>query len=132
MTDTPTEPQAEVRVEHQPLAFCGQRVLNNCALHDGCLVHFDGDPASCPVCKERCAHAETRGRLKWCEDEIKRLKKLEVENVTLNRRIWELEDQLTEEDLDDPPIEEPRRPEDLPARRGTEVSPRAWGEEVDS
>jgi hypothetical protein len=132
-SSTKTEPQAEVRVEHQPLAFCGQRVLNNCALHDSRLVHFDGDPASCPVCNERCAHAETRGRLKCCKEEIDRLKKVEKDNAKLESRIFELEDRLSEEladTEDDQSYEEPRRPEEMAARHGLNVSAGLRGEEA--
>jgi hypothetical protein len=103
-----------------------------CRDHEGCQVVHNLD--LCPVCEMvsdlKCAHAETRGRLKWCEKEIDRLKKLERDtHKKLQSRIWELEDLLPEEDLeDDPPIEEPLRRDDMGARYGTEVTARPWGE----
>jgi hypothetical protein len=101
------------------------KMLNRCNQHRGCRVDFDGE--CCPVCETvlemACQHAETRGAKQWCEQEIDRLKKLETENRNLQSRIFELEDQLPEEDLeDDAPSEEPRRPEDMGARHGLDVS----------
>lgn len=112
-----------------PVAFKGTKALSSCELHDR-QVHFDGE--ACPACEERSAHAETRGRLTWCKGEIDRLKKaernLETENRTLQSRIWDLEDQFSDE-LDaldevnaDDELYEPQRPEAPGARRGTEVT----------
>lgn len=103
-----TQPQVETKM----LSSCG------CKQHgDGCQVHYDGP--LCPMCEKvsamECDHAKTRGARNYYKDEVDRLKKLETEIRTLQSRIFELED--------DPPIKEPRRPDDMPARHGLE---RKW------
>ena len=87
--------------------------LTSCHHHD-CRVHYDC--LDCPLCAAQLDLANyslTTGRLRR-------------RNTDLEKQVAELEDQLSEEDLDDPPIKEPQRPEDMGARRGTEVTARTW------
>lgn len=106
-----------------------ETILGGCLMHPDCRVLYDVD--ECPVCKTvidlKCNHTETRGANKFLKGEVARLKKVEKENTKLQSRIFELEEQLDNSE-DDAPCEEPQRPGDMGASRGTEVSPRSWGE----
>ena len=110
---------------------------STCALHRDCRVLFDV-PTGCPMCEVALTavweKAKLRGAANFLQREIARLKKREKEIPKLESRIFELEDRIAdltpECDEDGEPIKEPRPPEDLGARHGTEVSRRDWGEEA--
>jgi len=70
-------------------------VLNSCGLHPGYRAHYDG--LRCPACEEAFEVAKMRGGMKFLQNEVERLKKLETENTTLQSRVWELEDRFSEE-----------------------------------
>ena len=85
------------------------QTVNRCNLRADCRVEAVYD------------QAEMSGRINHLREEIDRLKKVETDNAKLESRIFELEEKL--EDVEnDPPIDEPRRPEDMRAQHGLDMA----------